>query len=259
MPDTGLPTRDTTESSADARKVPPRRTGFWIRVAIFAVIVVGCGWYTGELQSAFSRISPHRCADGNMALFVVDFEAFPARIGEQFNLCSEVSTGHCERTTGDQVIQGECRNHRMDGPWSLKHAKTGALSWSGTYCNGFPCGEFRRRMVDAEHEFVFRVENMHIHGPAILWERENNRWIELSGRYDQGKRTGRWVRHAEPGHVLHSVTIYDESGFVSTTSFSCTNGNRKEVRGQKVFLYDSKGNAVEPNEANGDSSFCPMP
>lgn len=146
-------------------------------------------------------------------------------------------------------------------------------SWSGTYCNGLPCGEFHVRF-DADHENVFRVENLQLNGSAVIWQHEKERWIEASGRYEKGKRVGRWARHVEPGHTLHSATIYDDNGFVSSTSFYCTNGNRREVRGPNIFLFDARGTTIAktvsnqaPENADGaapevnadDPALCPLP
>ncbi len=250
---------EMTESSTDERKWSRRRTGIWIRVVVFSSLVVACGVYAGVFRSLYTQYSPQTCAEGNAALFQVDFASFPSRIGDQFNACGNIGDGFCSRTSGDQIIRGECRGGRMHGPWSAMGARTGVTAWSGTYCNGFPCGEFRRRNPNTDDEDVFRVEFMQLHGPVTFWEPNGNRRLLVSGRYDHGKRSGRWVRHAEPGHVQHSAIIYDDSGFVSTTTFYCTNGHRREVRGQKVFYYDDRGNIINVDAGAADASFCPLP
>lgn len=191
-----------------------------------------------------------------MALFFLDFNEIPVRMSDQFNSCTGISDGECSRNNGTLIIRGECRDERMHGPWSLKDAQTGAVWWSGTYCNGLPCGEFHRRLDD-NHEFMFHVQNMHIHGPAKTWEMFENRLTEYSGNYDHGKRKGRWVRNVEPGPVLHSVSIYDDTGSATSTTYYCKNGLRKEVRGQKIFFFDAQGNTLRNDPA--DPLVCPLP
>ncbi len=238
------------------------------------MVVIACGWYSRIFQSLWTTASPHTCAEGNLALFAVDFNEFPARLGEQFNLCTGIGDGECHRIGGDLVVRGACRNGQMDGPWSLQNVQTETSRWSGTFCNGLPCGEFHYRWPDRDAENVFHVENMHVHGDATILENDAGRVFEVSGRFDHGKRVGRWARHLEIGRQLYSVVIYDENGFVSTTMIYCTNGNRKEIRGKGTFLFDAQGKTiatswpVDPRESDAgvnpnvgaiDPSLCPLP
>jgi hypothetical protein len=209
------------------------------------------------------------CGNGNPVAFVLDFDAYPARMVDQDNFCQGIGDGACQRGMGDDVLRGECRNGRMHGGWSLANTKSGIATWSGTYCDGWPCGEFRIR-IDAEHENVFRVENLHLHGSATIWQQHASRRVEFSGRYDRGRRIGRWVRRFEPAHVVHSAVVFDEQGIVTTTSFYCTNGNLKETRGKRTFVFDSQGKtiaetssvvALEPvgDAGTDEQSLCPLP
>lgn len=252
------PTNHSPEPSLVAQRSQRTQRTQWafrLRVLVFGLVLLGCGIYSGFFRSIWTNRVPNACADGNMALFFVDFNEFPARLGEQFNVCTGVADGQCTRMSGDQVIRGECQKERMQGAWSLHNTKLGTTSWSGTYCNGLPCGEFHRRRVDVDVDDSFRIENMHVHGPATLWEPDGSRWLETAGRFDRGKRIGRWTRHVAPAHVLHSVMIYDENGFLSTTSLYCTNGYRKEIRGKSSLLYDPQGNLTNPT----DPPACPLP
>lgn len=274
MPEAESPTNSSANHSDNRGAGSKRRFAFWIRVGVFFIVVLGCGWYSRVFQSTWTNVSPLGCAEGNMALFFVDFNDAPVRMGDQFNSCTGVGDGECHRIAGDQVIRGECRDGRMHGPWSLRNTKFGTVSWSGSFCDGLPCGEFHRHLDGRDVEYVFRVENMHIHGNATLWENEADQVFEVSGRFEHGKRIGRWVRHTERGHRLHSAAIYDENGFVSTTTFYCTNGNRKEIRGRGTFLLDAQNNpiatswpvdpresdaGVNPNTGANDPSLCPLP
>lgn len=256
------------KSSTEADGENPQRDGnrslraFRLRIALFIFIVVACAWYSGLFQSIWTNYSPRTCANGDMGLFQVDFNEVPARLGDQFNACANVGDGTCQRIAGHLMIQGECRQGRMHGAWSVDDAKMSKPSWTGSFCNGLPCGEFRVAFT-SEHDKVFHIENLHVHGPTTLWEYETNRIVQLTGEYKFGKRNGRWVRHAEPAHTLLSVSIYDESGFPTTTTYSCTNGNRKEVRGKSVFYYDAQGNKLptdsDSNNDAQDAMRCPLP
>lgn len=226
-----------------------------IRLVLFGVFLVFVGWSSGFFQSTWTGFFPLTCAEGNSALFFLDFNEVPVRLNEQFNLCTGVWDGECTRSGVNLVVRGECSNERMHGPWSLKDIQSGAVWWSGTYCDGLPCGEFHRRLDD-DHEFVFHVKNVQLHGPARIWEVHDKRLFELSGYYEYGKRTGRWVRHVDPGHGLHSVSIYD-NGSVTTTTFHCQNGVRKEVRGQTTFFFDAQGNPLRNDPA--DPPLCLLP
>jgi len=258
-----MPDRQSSPTNPSSTRSDNRaRFAFWIRVVAFMIVVIGCGWYSRFLQSMWTNLFPLICADGNMALFAVDFDAFPARLGDQNNSCSGISDGECRRKAGDEMIHGECRNGHMHGAWSLVNVKTGTTSWSGMYADGLPRGEFHNRLDD-NHENVFRVENLQVHGSTRIWERQGNRFVEVSGQYHHGKRTGRWVRRVEPSPALLSASVYDDNGFLTTTSFYCTNGNRKEIRGGNVFLFDPQGNLLAkslPNDENAnDASLCPLP
>lgn len=238
-----------------------RRLWIRARIGLFLVVVLACGYVSGLIPSLWTSAFPHTCAGGKPSLFAVDFEAFPARIGEQDNLCVGISDGQCERTAGDELVQGECRDGRMHGGFSVKSTKTKSTIWVGNYCNGLPCGEFHVSL-DATHENVFHVEMMHIHGAATLWEKNAERWIEASGRYEQGKRIGRWVRRIEPSRALYLASVFDDNGFLRTTSFSCTNGNLKEVRGKDVFVFDAQGKSIEKSTVDGEplsENACPLP
>lgn len=210
----------------------------------------------------WTHYSPRTCATGDMGLFRVDFNEVPARLGDQFNACSNVGDGACQRTAGHLMIQGECRSGQMHGNWSVEDAKMTKPSWTGSFCDGLPCGEFRVS-VTSDYDKVFHIDNLHVHGETTLWEFVPSGIEKLTGEYKFGKRTGRWVRYAEPAHTLLSVSIYDESGFPATTTYSCTNGNRKEVRGKSVYYYDARGNALpnenETDEKARDARLCPLP
>lgn len=260
---------NTSSPSTKQQLVATRpRLAFRMRVIVFVLVVLGCGWYAGVFQSIWTNVFPLTCAQGTAALFVVDFDTLPARIGDQTNLCAGIGDGECRRNDSAEQLHGECRGGRMHGPWSAKNLKTGAIAWSGTYCNGFPCGEFHQR-IDAEHENVFRVENLHLHGQTTIWKRVGERLIESSGHYEQSKRKGRWVYRVEPAHTMLAASMYDDNGFVTTTSLYCTNGNRQESRGGNIFLFDAQGNmivkrAADEREATTairamDPALCPLP
>lgn len=263
--------KSSTSSAPENGQIPRNRSlrAFRLRIAIFLLIVIACVWYSGFLQSMWTHYSPRTCATGDVGLFRVDFNEVPARLGDQFNACANVGDGSCRRIAGQLMIQGECRNGRMHGNWSVNDATMTNTSWTGRFCDGLPCGEFQVSVTN-EHDpkpqifkQMFHIENLHVHGPTTLWQFEKNKIIQWAGEYKFGKRTGRWVRYAEPAHTLLSVIIYDESGFPATTTYSCTNGNRKEVRGKSIFYYDAGGNIL-PNE-NGtdekalDARHCPLP
>lgn len=263
MSDAQSPNNSSANDSVERGAKAKRPIAFWIRVGLFTAIVLGCGWYSRFFQTAWTSFFPHTCANGDMALFAVDFSEFYARLGEQFNSCAGIGDGTCRRRAEDQRIQGECRDGQMQGPWSLENTKTGAILWSGTYCTGLPCGEFHRRL-DGEHEEVFRVEQLTLQGPATLWDPGVH--FGVSGQFDHGKRIGRWVRYVEPAHTPHSSAFYDNDGFNTTMSYYCTNGNRREIRGDTVFLFDSQGNILAKHSPDGpfdsrasDPSLCPMP
>lgn len=240
-----------------------RRFGLWARVIAFVLVVLACGFASGIVQSMWTSAFPLTCASEKLDLFAVDFEAFPARIGEQDNACAGLGNGDCEGKQGDLAVVGQCRNGRMNGRFSVTNTKAPSTVWSGTYCDGLPCGEFRRR-VDTEHEDVFHVENMHIHGATTLWEKSGDRLIEATGRYERGKRVGRWARRVEPSRALVSASIFDEQGFLTMTSFSCTNGYLKEVRGKDVTVFDAQGKSIakgtlgDGGEAES-AALCPLP
>lgn len=257
-------TEKAPEKAPEISPIPkkPSLTAFRIRVAIFGCIVIACIWFSGIPQSMWTNYSPRTCATGEMGLFQVDFNEVPARLGSQSNACANVGDGTCQRIAGHLMIQGQCRNGLMHGNWSVEDAKMSKPSWTGSFCNGLPCGEFRVS-VTSDYDKIFHIENLHVHGPATLWEFVPKGIEQLSGDYKLSKRTGRWVRYAEPAHTLLSISIYDESGLPATTTYSCTNGNRKEVRGKSIFYYDSKGNVI-PNEGGRDekafdTQHCPLP
>jgi len=274
MPESESPTNSSANASDGQSAQAKPRLAFWIRVGAFMIVVAGCGWYSRVFRSLWTTASPLACAEGNMALFVVNFNESPARLGDQFNMCTGIGDGECHRINGNLVVRGACRNGQMDGPWSLQNVQAGTSWWSGTFCNGLPCGEFHYRWPDRDAENVFHVENMHVHGDATILENDAGRVFEVSGRFDHGKRVGRWVRHLELGHRLYSAEVYDENGFVSNTTLYCTNGNRKEFRGKGTFLLDAQGKTiatswpVDPRESDAgvnpttganDPSLCPLP
>jgi hypothetical protein len=269
MSETQSPIDASSNDSNKARKSRRTRIAFWMRVALFVIVVVACGWYSGFFQSTWTNIAPLECADGGMDLFLVDFNEMPVRLGVQNNSCTSVGNGECRRIHENLVIRGECRNGQMDGPWSLTEVGTGKTWWTGSYCNGLPCGEFHYR-VDDGHSTGFHVQNLHVHGAASIWENQGGRWTEFAGYYDHGKRKGRWVRYVEPAHAIHSASIYDDDGFVTTTSFYCANGNRQEIRGKMTFLFDAQGKTIAENGLDADAgtnsntgandpSLCPLP
>jgi hypothetical protein len=268
MTDDQSPTNPSTTPPSKPAAATKSRLALRIRVIAFVILVLACGWYMRFFQSTWTTFFPRTCANGNAALFVVDFDALPARMGDQKNLCADVGDGECRRTDGEELLYGECRSGRMHGPWSLENVKTGVITWSGTYCNGLPCGEFHQR-IDAEHENVFRVEKLHLHGPATIWKSDGERFIELSGHYEHSKRKGRWVHRVDPSHAMLAASIYDENGFVTTTSLYCTNGNRQETRGRTIFLFDAQGNLLAKRTADErettpairamDPALCPLP
>lgn len=244
-----------------------------VRIFVFCVVMGFVGGYSRVLQSSFTRVFPRTCAAGKTGLFTVDFDSYPTRIGDQDNLCAGVSDGHCTRSTGEEFLHGECLHEQMDGAWSVTSTSSGSAIWSGTYCEGLPCGRFRTR-VDSGHENEFYLDKLHLHGAAKIWELRDNRQIEFSGRYENGRRSGQWIRYLEPAHTRLESLIYDKAGFLTTTTHYCTNGNRREIRGNNTFLFDAQGNlsAKRPHsergegETNGapeaganDASHCPMP
>jgi len=252
---------ETTSANPTSRRSSISRA-LRLRIAAFIAVILACAWYSGIFHSIWTTFVPHTCASGDMGLFSVDFNEVPARLGSQFNACANVGDGACQHIAGHLMIQGECRRGQMHGAWSVEDAKMTKPAWSGTFCSGRPCGEFRVA-VTTDYDKVFHIENMHIHGATTLWEFEGNRIVQVAGEYKFGKRNGRWVRYAEPEHKLISAVIYDETGFPTTTSYYCSNGNRKEVRGKAVFYYDSQGNIL-PNEGGADNSAldtarCPLP
>jgi hypothetical protein len=273
MPETQSPINASSAHSGNQNTTNRPPFAFWIRVVLFVIVIVGCGWYSRFFQSSWTSFFPLTCASGSSALFVVEFDTFPARIGDQDNLCFGIGDGECQRVAADILIRGECRSSRMHGHWTVTDAKTGNDHWSGMYCDGLPCGDYRIRF-DSEHENAFRVDKLLLDGPATIWERRDKQLVEFSGRYNHGKRVGPWVRRVEPSHTMLSTSIYDDSGFVTTTSYHCTNGNRKEIRGKDTFIYDAQGNAVAKSSADsqldqeGDSlpdagaddpAHCPLP
>jgi hypothetical protein len=164
-------------------------------------------------------------------------------------------------------------HERMDGPWSVTNAQSGSASWSGNYCEGLPCGQFRAR-VDSEHENGFYIDKLHLHGAAKIWELRDTRRIEFSGRYEAGRRSGQWIRYLEPSHARLESLVYDRAGFLTTTTRYCTNGNRQEIRGSSTFLFDAQGKLIAkrspsapgesetnqlPNAGADDPSLCPLP
>lgn len=250
----------TSANSSNPRSSISRALRF--RIGFFIVIILGCAWYSGIFHSVWTTFFPRTCASGSIALFEVNFNEVPARLGSQFNACTDIGDGECQRITNGLTIRGECRQGKMQGPWSVVDSKSTRAVWKGSFCNGLPCGEFRV-LVDGNHENLFQIENLHVHGSATLWEKQTRGLTQSTGEYKFGKRNGRWVRHAEPEHKIMSATIYDEIGIPSTTSYYCTNGNRKEVRGKTVFYYDAQGNGL-PHEVGSendalDAKLCPLP
>lgn len=273
MPEAQSPINSSSSHSEGQTAEPRRGFAFWVRVGVFVIVVLGCGWYSRFFQSLWTTVFPLDCAAGSSALFAVDYDEFPARIGEQENLCVGVGDGACQRNAGDEMIHGECRSKRMHGHWSVADKKTRRDKWSGMYCDGLPCGDFRVR-VDSDHEDAFRVDKLHLDGPTTIWELRDKQIIEYSGRYERGLRSGQWIRRLEPSHTMLSAFIYDRHGFIMITTFYCTNGNRKEIRGQGTFLFDAQGNTIAsslPNSGHAgsadsvpdagtiDPSLCPLP
>ena len=251
----------------------PLRLRIVARIFIFCVLLGFIGGYSQVLKASFTKVFPRTCSAGKSALFTVDFESFPTRIGDQDNLCAQVNDGHCTRTDGEETIRGECLHERMDGAWTVTNTKSGQLIWSGNYCEGLPCGKFQTQ-VDAEHTNEFHLDKLHLHGPATIWEQSTSRSVQFTGRYEYGRRSGQWLRSLEPAHTRLESLIYDKAGFLTSTTRYCANGNRREIRGGILFLFDAKGGLLgkrsptdkaekytnEPGNVDAaDPALCPMP
>ncbi len=263
----------TSKNPAPNKPSSPLRLRIVVRVFLFCIFLGFVGGYSRVLQSGFTKYFPHTCGSGKTALFTVDFDAFPTRIGDQDNLCTNVGNGHCTRVSDDETIGGECVHERMDGAWSVTNTKSGRLIWSGTYCEGLPCGRFRAQ-ADAEHHNEFYLDKLHLQGPATIWEQKNERTLQFVGRYEHGRRSGQWIRSVAPSLTRLESLLYDKAGFLTTTTRYCSNGNRRETRAGTIFLFDAKGNllakrassdaadksANEPASIDiNDPALCPTP
>jgi len=245
-----------------------------IRITAAAVILaVGFSLARRPLTALF----PRECAAVPPSPPLVDTTSLPARILAQENLCERVADGHCERFVDGDRVSGLCETGRMVGDWTVKDGSTGALRWSGQYEGGWASGAFRV-CKDPAHCDAFRIERLHLHGPAVTWERDGERWIELSGRYEEGRRVGRWVRRVDGKGAVRSALVFDEQGLGAKEYFYCTNGNLEEIRGRTMLLYDSAsrriaergpdgplrildaaGNVVRDARPDEEVSLCPLP
>jgi hypothetical protein len=238
--------------TATAMAEKKSRARLYARFLALAALVITCAWYSRLLERQWTAFFPRACADVPANPPSIDAESFPARIGPQENLCERVGDGHCARTRDDDEVRGECRGGRMDGRFTVKDAKSGAIRWSGEYADGWPRGEVKI-LASADHHDVYHIESLHLDGPCTLWERDGDRFIEHTGRYEKGRRVGRWVRRVEGTGVVRSAVVHDESGLASKEYFYCTNGNLKEVRGSLTLVYDASGNRLD------EQSACPLP
>jgi len=227
------------------------RRFFYARIAAFVALLIGVGFSSGLFQRQWSAFFPPACAAAAANPPELDVETFPIRVGSQSNLCEGVRDGHCERKTEAEVVSGSCKEGRMDGAFTVTDAKTGALRWSGEYSEGWPRGHFKVR--EGDHESAFRIENLHLEGPSTFWERDGDRFLELSGRYERGRRVGRFTRRVEGTGVVRSALVFEDDGLTSKEFFYCTNGNLREVRGARVLMYDAQGKTID------EGSACPLP
>jgi len=238
-----------------AEKPKKSRRAWLLRGLVFLVIVAGCAFSSKAVRRKLSSFRQNTCAEGSASPPPIDEALFPVRVGPQENLCAEVPDGLCVREGKDFVVRGECESGRMEGLFTVNDAPSGDLLWSGTYENGWPRGDFKVR-AQKDHLDTFRVENLHLDGPSTKWEREGERWLLVSGRYERGRKVGRFTKRLENGPV-RSALVFDQEGLASKEFFYCTNGNLKEVKGRNVIVEDAKGNRLA--ETNDDAALCPLP
>ncbi|MDI3290261.1 hypothetical protein [Polyangium sp. 15x6] len=239
-------------------KKDDRRIRLVLRLLTAALIVALFFLEGNMLIGPITRVFPRECAAVTPSPPQVDTTLLPAHVVGQENLCNRVSNGHCERVVDDDRVTGMCKNGGMIGDWTVKDAATGALRWSGQYEGGWANGEFRV-CKDPAHCDSFRIKDLHLDGPAVTWERDGDRWIELSGRYERGRGVGRWVRRVDGKGAVRSALVYDEQGLDAKEFFYCTNGNLKERRGQRTILFDAAGNVVRDARPDGETTLCPLP
>ena len=136
---------------------------------------------------------------------------------------------------------GDYRDGRRHGT-VVAYYPSGELSWEGTFENGVPVGEIRRRFkgggpMATEHmkdgqldgprvEYFetgeVRVESVYRagfkHGPEV--EYHGNGVIASEGSYTDGEPSGRWLRRDETGRVTaeerYFVTSGERVGYLET-------------------------------------------
>lgn len=236
-----------TTSDAPPKK---RRYGVFARILIFSGIVVAAALSSRSARRTWTTVFPGTCAAASMAPPIIEGESFPARVRYEENPCERVSDGLCRASAGGAEMTGECRDGRMDGVISVKEAPSSALLWSAQFEAGFPRGELRIRRFPG-HEDVFHAEGPLLHGPSIAWERDGERLVELSGRYEKGRRVGRFTRRVEGTGKVRSALVYDEEGLGSKEFFYCVDGSMKERRGERVVHYDGNGRRIAERAPDG--------
>lgn len=253
------------------------RIRWGLRLLTAAMLLALFSFEGNMLIGPITRVFPRECASVAPSPPQVDTTSVPAHVIGQENLCDRVSDGHCERIAGGDHVSGTCKNGGMVGDWTVKDASTGALRWSGQYEGGWASGEFRV-CKDPAHCDGFRLAHLHLDGPAVTWERDGDRWIELSGRYERGRGVGRWVRRIDGKGPVRSALVFDEQGLAAKEFFYCTNGNLKESRGRRTILYDAEnrriaergpegplgildvaGNVVRDARPDEETALCPLP
>ncbi|MDI1447498.1 hypothetical protein [Polyangium sp. 6x1] len=254
-----------------------RRLRLALRLLAAAAIASVLLFEGRTLLGPLTRVFPGECAAVAPSPPQVDTTSSPARVIGQENLCDRVSDGHCERLAGGDRVSGTCKSGGMVGDWTVKDAATGALRWSGQYEGGWANGAFRI-CKDPAHCDSFRIDHLHLDGPAVTWERDGDRWIELSSRYERGRGVGRWVRRVDGKGPVRSALVFDEQGLGAKEFFYCTNGNLKEIRGQRALFYDAEnrriaergpegplrildaaGNVVRDARPDEETTLCPLP
>ncbi|TKC95866.1 hypothetical protein [Polyangium fumosum] len=254
-----------------------KRLRITLRVLTASMLVALFVFEGRALLGPLTRVFPRACAAVTPSPPAVETTLVPAHVLAQENLCQNVSDGHCERLAEGAHVSGACTDGAMVGDWTVKDAATGALRWSGHYEGGWASGVFQV-CADATHCDSFRIDHLHLDGPAVTWERDGDRWIELSGRYERGRRVGRWVRRIDGKGAARSALVHDEQGLGAKEFFYCTNGNLKEIRGRHTLVYDAQnhllaergpegplrildgaGSVVRDARPDEETTLCPLP